>query len=441
MSQGIFGVGENCFESQDTEFDLFSKPSLNTDYYAWNDYTYKPKNPIQSTEHNPVIFEIGNEDSKLYTLLQTVRIDGQIRVSHTDGTPLADGEKVSVSNLMPHSLFQSIDIKINAQPVSDHARLYPQRAFIHALYSYSKEVKSVNLLSEFYLEDEASNTEAVSETSSAFKERSQLIEGSRVCFISFEPKIDTLTIGRFFPPGHTISFEFIRAPSHFTLMSEDSSKQYKIDILDLSLTCRQVLPMPQIESKLHKMLSVKDVHLPVTRLVSRTRSLHAGLYDGTISNAISGRAPSHLMIFFLTNAQMSGDLTTNPFFFGRHDLAEAALVINGQCFPSDKLTFNETSGDYFRSYSYFMRNIGCNGDVSNGVIPSRYMKDCFSLAFDLTPDTCLNNHLHSSNDVNIDIKLRFKTALAKPITVLYISTYDNIITLSPDKTVALDYTV
>ena len=88
-----------------------------------------------------------------------------------------------------------------------------------------------------------------------------------------------------------------------------------------------------------------------------------------------------------------------------------------------------------------MENIGCSGDVSNGIKPSSYMKDCFSLAFDLTPDTCLNNRLHSHTDSTIDIKLVFENPLPTPITVLYISTYDNIISLSPDKSVSIDYTV
>ena len=84
------------------------------------------------------------------------------------------------------------------------------------------------------------------------------------------------------------------------------------------------------------------------------------------------------------------------------------------------------------------------------------MKDAFCLAFDLTPgkimchlfkvtflflDLCLNNHLHQQADANVDIRIRFSNPLPEPITVLYISTYDNIITLSIDKNVTLDYTV
>ena len=439
MSQKLFGLGDNEFEASDTNFDLFSKPTLNNDFYTYNDFTFKPKHPIQNSEHNPIVFEI--EDSRNYSILPSIRIDGKLKVTHADGSDLTEDEKVSPCNLFPHALFQTIDIKVNNQPISDHARLYPHRAFVHCLFSYSEEVKKNTQICEYFLDD-ITKDEKVDDTSSAFTQKMDLIKKSRICYFSFEPKIDTMTITRFFPPGHSIAFEFIRAPSHFTLLGSDESKKYKIEIVDMSLTCRQLLPTESIESRMKKLMLTKDIHLPVTRLVSRTRSLHAGLFDGTIYNAISGKMPSHIMMLFLKNSQITSDLSCNPFHFGRYDLEEANLVINGQSYPSEALTFNETVGDYFKAFKFFLSNIGCTGDMSIGIGPNRYVKDSFCLAFDLTPDICLNNHMHFFEDsVNIDIKLRFKKALAHPLTVLYISTYDNCVTISPDKSVTLDYTV
>merc|ERR1712120_864 len=109
MSQKVFGIGNNVFETHDTEFDLFSKPVLNSDSYSWNDYIFKPKNPIQNTDHNPVTFEIGGDDCRNYTLLPSIRVNGQVKVVHSDNTDLAPNEEVSVCNIFPHALFQSID--------------------------------------------------------------------------------------------------------------------------------------------------------------------------------------------------------------------------------------------------------------------------------------------------------------------------------------------
>ena len=357
MSQRIFGQGDNEFESSDSPFNLFTKPTYNNDYYSWNDYTYKSKNPIQNSQHNPIVFEFGGEDSRAYTLLHSLRIDGSLKVTHSDGTDLEADEKISPCNLFPHSLFQTIDIKINNQPISDHARLYPHRAFLHTLLSYSKEAKEETQMCEYFL-DEETKSDVVDDTSRQYVDKMALIKESRICHFSFEPKIDTLTITRFFPPGHTISFEFIRSPTHFSLLGKDTTKKYKLEIVDMSLTCRQLLPSEPIEQKMKKLMLTRDIYLPLTRLVSRTRSLHAGLYDGTITNAVTGKMPSHLMMVFLKNSQLSDDVSSNPFYFGRYGLEEACLLINGQTFPSEKITFNEISKDYFRAFKFFLQNIG-----------------------------------------------------------------------------------
>ena len=56
-------------------------------------------------------------------------------------------------------------------------------------------------------------------------------------------------------------------------------------------------------------------------------------------------------------------------------------------------------------------------------------------------DTCLNNCLHHLGESNIDIRIRFAKALEHPLTILTIATYDNLITINPDKSIALDYSV
>ena len=90
-----------------------------------------------------------------------------------------------------------------------------------------------------------------------------------------------------------------------------------------------------------------------------------------------------------------------------------------------------------RSYNFL--NVFTN--VSIGISPIEYINHYFVLAFDLTPDSCMNDHLHISKDCRIYIKLIFNNLLKKPITVLYIATYENVITVDPDKSVSMDYAV
>ena len=84
-----------------------------------------------------------------------------------------------------------------------------------------------------------------------------------------------------------------------------------------------------------------------------------------------------MIIAFLRNEQLTNNATFNPFFFGDYDIAEACLILNGQSFPSERISFNKENEDYIRAFKFMLQNVGLMGDASNGINPSRYMKDCF----------------------------------------------------------------
>ena len=139
------------------------------------------------------------------------------------------------------------------------------------------------------------------ESSNSFITRVELINKNSVFHANFIPRIDTLSLSKYFPPGNTLTFGFIRSPNHFALLAPDNTKSHKITHLDMVLEVRQFLPPEAIESKLQNKLNDLSFHLPITSLVPRTRGLHVGIYDGSVTNAITGICPSHLMIFLLSN--------------------------------------------------------------------------------------------------------------------------------------------
>ena len=146
--------------------------------------------------------------------------------------------------------------------------------------------------------------------------------------------------------------------------------------------------------------------------------------------------PNHMMVFLLSNEQMSNQLNKNPFFFSPRGLKEVCLLVDGQTLPSERMTLDVAAGDYKQMYSYFMDNIGMKSDCENGLSPSEYVKSSFALAYDLTPDLCLNNHSHETEKTaTIDIRLIFSEPTTIPLTILYVMTYDDTITLYPDKKV------
>ena len=109
--------------------------------------------------------------------------------------------------------------------------------------------------------------------------------------------------------------EFIRSPNHFALLAPDNTKLYKLTLQDMVLLVMQFLAPEAIESNLQKKLNDSSFHLPITRLVPHTRGLQAGIHEGSVTHAITGKCPFHLMIYILSNKQVNGDLSVDSYFF------------------------------------------------------------------------------------------------------------------------------
>ena len=433
-AQALFGVGDNASELLDLDFDLFSKPVPNKNFSGYGDLTVYPRNPLERTGLNPVYFDLGGPDSRHYILPSTIRVHGVVKVTRENGDDLEANEPVAPVALFPHAMFESIDLKINAVPITDHLRNYPYKAFVQAHYSNSSAVKKNTLINEWYDHDTLP-TEDVVDTNPELIARREYIKLSRKAHFTFQPRVDLGTMSRPFPPGHVLSLEFVRSDPGFCLLSAGAEK-YRIELHNLYLTCRHILPNPTIEARMRERVMKKDLIIPLAKMVPRTRTLHAGLLEGTVRNAISGQLPNHMMVFILSNDQMSKQLNKNPFHFSPRKLKEAYLVVDGQSVPSERLTLNTAEGDYRRIYSHFMDNIGLGTDAENGIDPLKYITNSFALSFDLSPDLCLNHHLHEMNhSATVDIRLSFSQALETGLTILYISTYDDLVTVFPDKTV------
>ena len=90
------------------------------------------------------------------------------------------------------------------------------------------------------------------ESSHRFTTRAELINKNGIFHANFIPRIDTLSLSKYFPPGNTLTLESIRSPIHFELLVPDNTKSYKITFLDMVLEVKQFLLPEAIESKLQK---------------------------------------------------------------------------------------------------------------------------------------------------------------------------------------------
>lgn len=173
---------------------------------------------------------------------------------------------------------------------SDHGRGTAYKAYIQKQYSCSQEVKKINLVNNFFIEDESSYgnlakeevTKDTMSTEVGLKTRAKFIEGSRDVHFTFKPTIDICTSSQALPPSYTLGLEFERSPESFSLLTYNGNEQkYKIRLFDFWLECRRFLPSRRAMQNIPSPRSGTHF-MSFTRQTVRYRAIHQGVTEYTI---------------------------------------------------------------------------------------------------------------------------------------------------------------
>ena len=65
-------------------FDIFTKTSRNASNDIFNDYIIKTRHPISHNYFNPILFDVGNSDSRFWTVPNSIRIHREAKVTLQD---------------------------------------------------------------------------------------------------------------------------------------------------------------------------------------------------------------------------------------------------------------------------------------------------------------------------------------------------------------------
>ena len=239
---GIANSMTGDFESGMALFDEFKLPKK---YEGKKCFVVRPTAPIN--QNAPIRIVLGHAESRSFTPMHLVRGLINFKIVHDDNTQLGkdmtedDDDKVSVINDIGYGLFESVGVKLVNVPISQHCRMHSWRAYMKQCHSYSPNVKKTNLASEYYAEDDPSDTVVVNEECSGFKARAAAIKRSRECSAAFIPQVDIFSSVRWLAPGHTLELEFKHAGAESYILTR-TDKRYKAVITDFKLFVFQIEP-------------------------------------------------------------------------------------------------------------------------------------------------------------------------------------------------------
>lgn len=371
--------------------------------------------PNLNQENSIHTFQIGSDNNPYFIDLQEINCDIDWRVVKEDGTRIDDTDMVSIVNSFSHSLFEQIDVFINGQQISDHARYAHFRSFLTNALSISSKVKKNLLKTDFWHDDDwDGNIKITPDSFSSEKgkgetgiiNRSKIIEKSRTVNSYFKPHFDLATCSRDLPGNTELKLVFTMASSDFLLL-HTTQKRYKVEVIKFELEVGRYLPPKSIE-KIVESKKKSGLLLPFTRTTVRKREVNIGLHDLILPRLLEGdNLPFSIVIVPLTNYQLYS-AEQNPYCWKQNNISRFSLLHNGTSLPLDPLKLGADFTSY-RAFKHCMDSIGWKMTSAStpGITAEAWQGSKFFMGWNITSCFCSGDN---SINIIISYSLSFRSS-------------------------------
>ena len=172
-----------------------------------------------------------------------------------------------------------------------------------------------------------------------------------------------------------------------------SDKDFQVKITKATLHIREVDVAPTILNKHNGRLNKGErAKYPLRRSDNRRFNVPQGNLSFGNASIVTGQIPRRIVISSVTSKAFQGDVTLNPFNFKQFNLHYLVLNVDGEQFPSKRLTPDFANKYYLNCYYTLLTATGIGGDNrSLEITPEKYPNEYDFYLNNLSPsehDSC-----------------------------------------------------
>jgi hypothetical protein len=347
-------------------------------------------------------------------------------------------------NLLMHSLFSEVDLKLNDTLISSTNNTYAYRAYIETLLSYGPAAKHSQLTSSLYYKDNAGRMDDVNPHDAAankgLKKRHSFFEDGGVVDMIGCIHSDLFFQEKYLPSDVGLRLRLVRSKNAFCLMADGANPTYKIKIHDCKLFVRKIKLSPSVFVAHAKALEVGHAKYPIRRVICKTFTVPRGNLDFSQENLFTGQLPTRLVIGCVDNDAYNGDYAKNPFNFKHYSLSQIKVYLDGQHQHIKPLEPDFANRQTVASYMSLFSGTGKQQrDEGNDISREDYAGGYALYAFDLTPDMAEEGHFNLSKEGRVRVDLKFTAGLPNTINVIAYAEFENVIEIDRNRNVIFDY--
>ena len=301
-----------CLKS---ELDLFSVPATQTSIESGSFVEYHPISSL-TNDKTPIEFVINGSGAE-YLDISNTQLYVRAEIVDATGTAIDAAATVGPVNLLMHSLFSEVEVKLNDKTITNSDNTYPYRAYLETLLSYGPDAKQTQLTSSLYYKDIAGHMEDKNPLLDAarntgLKQRQAFFSQGKVCDMMGRLHCDIFFQDKYIPNDVGLRIKLLRSKDTFCLMSSTPNVGYKIKIRECKLFVRKVKLSPSVFLAHAKAFEEGNAKYPINRVICKTFTVPAGNHDFTQENVFNGSIPSRMVICMVDNDAFNGSYEKNP---------------------------------------------------------------------------------------------------------------------------------
>ena len=304
-----------------SEVDLFSVPPTQV---VMESARYVECQPIASIAQNaPIEFSISGSGNE-YMDLGNSMLNVKIQITQADGTPIDNTHQVAPINLILHSIFSDLEVKLNETVISTCGGLYPYRCYIETLLSFGSDAKSSQLQASGYAADVAGHFDETDPMGAAAQNRGLIKDlcGKLHFDLSYQDKLIPSDVG--------LRIRLTPSKDAFCLMAHGAQPGFKVKILEARLLIRKVRISDSLYLAHAKGFQHGNARFPLRRVAIKSYSIPQGLLSHSQEGISSGQLPTRMVLGFVENNAMNGTYNSNPFHFKHFGVTDLKIWIGGQ---------------------------------------------------------------------------------------------------------------
>lgn len=352
---------------------------------------------------------------------------------------------VAPANNMLGTLFSDVSVQLNDVTVQGGEPFYPYKAMIESLLNFDDGVKRTQLSTSGFVKDQAGRFDAANNT--AHTARTAMVTGGRQFELIGPLHVDLATQPRYILPRVDIRIRLVRTTPEFALNSWDTTNALtgaRILIHNAILYVRKVRVLASVQHGHEIGLTTQNAIYPIQHVSMDSHTVPSGQQSFAKENLFQGRMPKFLVVCMVKNVGFVGNYANNPFHFESFDVSYVGLFRDGESIP-DRSPYEMIDDHHVtRAYLGMIHALEqYNRNETNGITLDDFRRGNMLFVFNLTPDMAVGANSGGCQQPyrngNLRLEMKFRSALAQSINVLYYGVFDGKIEITKDRSIHLDY--